>query len=79
MYIKFECLACLSSFFICNICKVFLLSMADSILDFEKQITPYYTAKHEEYRLHVRKFRETHIDPYVKSILSEPYNILYIS
>ena len=39
--------------------------MVDSILDFEKQITPYYTPKHEEYRLHVRKFRETYIDPYI--------------
>eukprot|EP01083_Nonionella_stella_P296158 1006185_1 len=39
--------------------------MADSILDFERQITPYYSKSHEEYRLHVRKYRETHIDPYV--------------
>jgi len=39
--------------------------MADSILDFEKQNTPYYTKSHEQYRLHVRKFRELHIDPYV--------------
>jgi len=39
--------------------------MSSSILDFEKQITPYYTPAHEEYRLHVRKYRETLVDPHV--------------
>eukprot|EP01084_Bolivina_argentea_P284535 487706_1 len=49
--------------------------MANSILDFEKQITPYYTKAHEEYRLHVRKFRETHVDPYIdKWIKNEGHN-----
>eukprot|EP00485_Elphidium_margaritaceum_P010880 CAMPEP_0202691732 /NCGR_PEP_ID=MMETSP1385-20130828/6367_1 /ASSEMBLY_ACC=CAM_ASM_000861 /TAXON_ID=933848 /ORGANISM="Elphidium margaritaceum" /LENGTH=408 /DNA_ID=CAMNT_0049347177 /DNA_START=36 /DNA_END=1262 /DNA_ORIENTATION=+ len=39
--------------------------MTDSILDFEKQNTPYYTPAHREYRLHVRKFREQYVDPYI--------------
>ena len=41
--------------------------MTESILDFEKQLTPYYTSKHNEYRLHVRKFRELYVDPYIDS------------
>ena len=36
-----------------------------TLLDFDKQITPYYTSKHEEYRQHVRKWVETEIAPNV--------------
>eukprot|EP01083_Nonionella_stella_P036370 99239_1 len=39
--------------------------MVDSIVDFERQASPYYSSEHNEYRLHVRQFRELHVDPYV--------------
>jgi len=35
------------------------------LLDFESQLTPYYEAKHEEYRQHCRKWVETEVTPYV--------------
>eukprot|EP01084_Bolivina_argentea_P232732 392183_1 len=38
-----------------------------TLVDFSKQLTPYYTTAHQEYRLHIRKFIQSEILPNVET------------